>query len=133
MEEAFKRTKFKTKGEWLGLRDKCIGGSDAAAIVGCNPWKTSVELYQQKKGLVITKDISNEWAVKYGNKCEAPIRNIFKADYDGVFKVTHSNEHLTRLDKPYLGASLDGKILVLKDYDFRSYKNENEKMHLKKV
>ena len=40
----------------------------------------------------------------------------------GFFKVTHSNEHLTRLDKPYLGASLDSEILVLKDYDFRSYK-----------
>lgn len=130
--EAFKRTKFKKKGEWIGLRQKCIGGSDAAAIVGCNPWKTSVELYYQKKGLVEKPDISNEWAVKYGNTCEPAIRTIFKADYDGIFKVTNTKEHLTRLDKPYLGASLDGEILVLQDHDFRSYKNEHSKMHLKK-
>ena len=129
--EAFKSTKFKKREEWLGLRNKCIGGSDAAAIIGYNPWKTTIELFRQKKGLDEVGDISNEWAIKYGNTCEAPIRTIFAADYADKLKVTHAKEHLTRLDKPYLGASLDGELVVLQDFDFCSY-GSNEIIHLKK-
>ena len=31
--------------EWLMARREGIGGSDAACILGINPWKSSIQLY----------------------------------------------------------------------------------------
>ena len=36
--------------EWLKERKKGIGGSDAATVLGKNPWKTNVELWEEKTG-----------------------------------------------------------------------------------
>ena len=36
--------------EWLKHRRRGIGGSDAAAIAGLNPWKSPVEVYYEKLG-----------------------------------------------------------------------------------
>ena len=43
---------------WLRERQGGIGGSDAAAIIGCNPYKSNVELWKEKlleKEEMITK------------------------------------------------------------------------------
>lgn len=36
--------------EWLQQRTKGIGGSDVAAALGLSPWRTPVELWQDKRG-----------------------------------------------------------------------------------
>lgn len=36
--------------DWLKLRTKGIGGSDVAAALGLSPWRTPVELWQDKRG-----------------------------------------------------------------------------------
>ena len=38
-------TTFKDRNEWLEGRKGRIGGSDAACIVGMNPYKTNIELF----------------------------------------------------------------------------------------
>lgn len=47
-------TKIKTANhdEWLALRKQYIGGSDAAAVVGLNPWVSPYSLWAEKSGLV---------------------------------------------------------------------------------
>lgn len=47
-------TKIKTanREEWLALRKQYIGGSDAAAVVGMNPWVSPYSLWAEKSGLV---------------------------------------------------------------------------------
>ncbi len=40
--------------EWLGLRKTGIGGSDAAVILGISPFKSTLELWNEK-----VKDIQN--------------------------------------------------------------------------
>lgn len=40
-----------TRPEWLDLRRKGIGGSDAAAIAGLDPWKSAFAVYLEKVGL----------------------------------------------------------------------------------
>ena len=37
-------------GEWLQARSYGIGGSDASAILGMNPYKTNIELFEEKTG-----------------------------------------------------------------------------------
>ena len=41
---------FKDEEDWLNGRTNGIGGSDAAAIVGMNPYKTNIELFEEKIG-----------------------------------------------------------------------------------
>ena len=41
--------KFTGHREWLEERRKGIGGSDAAGILGLNPWKTAYRVYQEKR------------------------------------------------------------------------------------
>ena len=48
-----------SREEWLELRKKGIGGSDAAAACGLNPWKSKAQLYFEKTGQSV-KDIDNE-------------------------------------------------------------------------
>ena len=43
---------LKSHEEWLKSRTR-IGGSDAAAIVGLNPWLSNQELYDIKTGSVV--------------------------------------------------------------------------------
>lgn len=72
---------LKDRAEWLEHRKKYIGGSDCAAIVGQNPWKSNVELWLEKTGQVTPPDISDNPNVKFGTEAEPIIRELFKLNY----------------------------------------------------
>jgi len=46
--------------EWLKAREMGIGGSDASAVVGMNPYKTNIDLFEEKTGRIIPEDISEK-------------------------------------------------------------------------
>lgn len=50
---------LKCRDEWLQHRMSRIGGSDASCIVGMNPYRSNVELWQIKTGQVEPEDISD--------------------------------------------------------------------------
>ena len=60
---------LKDRAEWLKCRTK-IGGSDAAAILGMNPYKNNVELWEIKTGRAYADDISDKPYVIYGSQME---------------------------------------------------------------
>lgn len=99
---------LKSRDEWLERRRSFIGGSDAAAVVGLNPYKTNVELWQEKTGQLQPKDISGEIYVKYGHDAEAPLRELFKLDFPD-YQVFYVENNMWINDKyPFAHASLDG-------------------------
>ena len=49
-------TKEISHGEWLTLRKKSIGGSDAGTLMDMNPWSSPLSLYADKKGLTTPKE-----------------------------------------------------------------------------
>lgn len=62
MEEIYKIFDFKDEKEWISGRMNGIGGSDASSIVGMNPYKTNIDLFEEKIGRKIPEDISdNQW------------------------------------------------------------------------
>lgn len=67
--------RLKDRSEWLDRRQKRIGGSDASALIGMNPWKTKAELWDDKVA-GIRKEISSP-AIEYGTKAEEHIRELF--------------------------------------------------------
>lgn len=101
---------FKSKEEWLNARNGKIGGSDAACILGLNPWKTNVDLWREKKGLIHPKDISDNPSVKFGIEAEEYMREMFKLDYPEYHVEYIENNMWINSDYPDLHASLDGWI-----------------------
>jgi putative phage-type endonuclease len=66
-----------TRNEWLHARQRGIGGSDAAAVLGVSRWKTPLQVYLEKRGEVSVDDISGFAAVEWGNRLEPVIRQAY--------------------------------------------------------
>lgn len=96
------------RAKWLEARKNRIGGSDAACIVGMNPYRTNVELWEIKTGQVEAEDISDKPYVKYGSEAEKHLRELFKLDFP-QYKVSYVEDNMWLNDKyPFAHASLDG-------------------------
>lgn len=97
--------------DWLHARSGRIGGSDAAAILGCNPWMTNVQLWRYKAGKAKQKDISDKEVVKYGNNAEPLLRQLFVLDFP-QYEVLYEENNIFFNDKiPWAHASLDGWLV----------------------
>lgn len=102
---------LKDRNEWLRNRMKYIGGSDASAVIGLNPWKTNVQLWMEKTGQVIAQDISENPNVKFGTEAERHIREIFKLNYP-KYEVQYEENNSWLNDKfRFAAASLDGWLI----------------------
>lgn len=100
-----------TREEWLEERKKGIGGSDAAVILGLNPYKNNIQLWEEKTGRVQAEDISDRPYVKYGTQAEPLLRELFKLDFP-QYEVSHNENTIIKHPKyPFLFASLDGEIV----------------------
>ena len=104
--------KFRTREEWLQSRSRGIGGTDAATILGCNPYQTELELFSRLSGIEIAPKKDNA-SMQRGRGLEDPIRKAFEVDRP-EFRVyappRGGNWSFERVDKPYLRASLDGLL-----------------------
>lgn len=93
--------------DWLKHRTK-IGGSDASAILGKNPYKTNVELWKDKAFHLMPEDISDKPYVKYGTEAEKYLLELFKMDYPQYEMFYEENNMWTNDTYPFAHASLDG-------------------------
>lgn len=101
---------LKNRAEWLKNRTR-IGGSDAAAIVGMNPYMSNVELWEIKTGITTQRDISEEPYVKYGTEAEQHLRELFKLDFP-EYEMHYAENNMWTNDKyPFSHASLDGWLI----------------------
>lgn len=114
MEERFERCYSDTHEIWLKERGKGIGGSDSSVVMGLNPYKTLIELWEEKTRIRIPKDISNKPEVKYGKEAEKYIRGLFALSYPEYEVIYNSDEKLEILvdkENPFLRVSLDGELV----------------------
>lgn len=99
-----------SREDWLNHRER-IGGSDASAILGMNPYRTNIELWQIKTGQLIPEDISEKPYVKYGTEAEKYLRELFKLDFP-EYQVVYVENNMFLNDKYNFGhASLDGWLI----------------------
>lgn len=99
-----------TREEWLSMRHRGIGGSDAGTVLGVNKYKNNVQLWEEKTGRSVPKDISDKPAVIFGKQAEAPIRELFKQDFP-QYNVDYHEFYMYVNDKyPFIFATLDGEI-----------------------
>lgn len=107
---------LKDRSDWLQHRSGRIGGSEASAIVGLNPYQTNVDLWELKTGRIEPFDISDKPYVKYGTEAEQFQRELFKLDYPQYKVGYEENNMFLNDDLPFAHASLDG---WLRDQDGR--------------
>lgn len=99
-----------SREEWLQNRQR-LGGSDASAILGMNPYRTNIELWQIKTGQMVPEDISDKPYVKYGTQAEEHLRELFKLDFP-EYQVFYEENNMWLNDKyPFAHASLDGWLM----------------------
>ena len=102
---------FPTREEWLQARKNTIGGSDASVVVGMNPYKTNVDLWAEKTGLVTPEDISDKPYVKYGHDAEPLLRELFRLDFP-EYQVFYEENNLFLNEKyPWGHFSADGWLV----------------------
>lgn len=103
--------KIEEETNWHQERSKGIGGSDVASILGKNPFKTNVELWQEKTGRKKPADISAKACVLYGKKAEDFLREIFILDYP-EYEVTHNSFYIhVHKDYDFIRGSFDAELL----------------------
>ena len=101
---------LKDREEWLQNRKKYIGGSDASSVIGLNPWKSNVQLWEEKTGHVIPEDISSKPYVQFGICAEPIIRDLFQLNHP-QYKVEYiENNSWTNEKYPFAAVSHDGWI-----------------------
>lgn len=97
-----------SRDEWLQARGKRIGGSEASAVVGLNPYMSNTDLWSIKTGRREAEDISDKPYVRYGHDAEPLLRELFKLDFP-EYKVGYRDNNLFLNSRyPWAHASLDG-------------------------
>lgn len=105
-----KKVILKDREEWLKNRYR-LGGSDAASIVGLNPYKSNIDLWSEKVNAVVPEDISDKPYVRYGIDAEHHLRELFKLDFP-CYEVIYDENNMFLNDKyPFAHASLDGELI----------------------
>ena len=103
---------YKNRDEWLKGRVKGIGGSDSAAAIGKNPWRTNVDLWMIKTGRKEQADISDSDQVKYGIQAEEYLRRLYQLDNNDRYEVQYSpNIVLQSKEYSYMLYSPDGMLI----------------------
>lgn len=102
-----KSTLNMTREEWLAHRRSSIGGSDAATIVGLNPWGSPYELWADKLGRIPPKE-ENE-AMRIGHDLEQYVAERF-TEAAGK-RVRRENHILRNTAYPFAHANVDRLIV----------------------
>ncbi|MED0662223.1 lambda-exonuclease family protein [Geobacillus thermodenitrificans] len=98
--------------EWLRLRQKGIGGSDAAAIAGLNKWKSPVAVYFEKIGQSSEESVNSE-AAYWGTVLEDVVAQEF-SKRTGL-KVRRRNAILQHPEHSHMLANVDRLIVGRKE------------------
>ena len=92
-------------------RKKGIGASDTACVLERNPYKTNVELWEEKTGIRESEDISDKPHVKYGTEAEQYLRELFRLDFPEYDVTYEPYKMIANLKNyPFLFATLDGVL-----------------------
>ena len=99
-----------TRDEWLAIRAKGIGSSDAAAAIGLSSYKCALSLWLEKTGRQPSEDLSNKEAVVWGTVLEPVLAKMY-AERTGR-KVRRVNAVLQHPDHTFMLANLDREVIT---------------------
>lgn len=107
MANAARRIYVTSEEEWREIRKQGIGGSDAGAVCGVNPWKSPVQVWLDKTGQA--PDFEDNERMMWGRKLEDAVADHF-AEVNGI-KVRRNNAVLIHPEHDFMLANLDREIV----------------------
>jgi putative phage-type endonuclease len=102
-----KELAYQNKEEWLKLRKGYIGGSDAGAVLGLNPYKSAYTLWAEKTGKI--PEFEGNTITRVGSYLEDLVATMFTEDTGK--KVRRKNRILVNDDYPWACADVDRLIV----------------------
>ena len=111
-EDLFQRVEFdgtpeEVSAKWRAHRKMGIGGSDAGAILGLNPWRSPLEVWMEKTGRG-GEDRQNE-AMEWGTRLEPAVIQKFSDEHPEL-TVERPEWSAVSKEHPWMFASLDGVL-----------------------
>ncbi len=100
-------TRILTREEWKAIRKTGIGGSDAAAAAGIDPWRSPIALYLDKIGEA--PEIEENEAMEWGTRLEPVVAEKF-SDVTGL-KIQRRNAILHHPEHTWMLANVDRLIV----------------------
>lgn len=116
--------------KWLEARAIGIGGSDAAVIMGMNPYKSPYQLWLEKTGQVDPPDLSGNQYVYWGIKNESNIADWFQEETGKKVKrlgTLRSKEYtfmLANVDRTVVGENAGLEIKTAGVRQYRKWKDD---------
>ena len=105
--KVLKSTNNLSREEWLELRKSSIGGSDAASILGFNPWKSAIDVWMEKTGR--SKPIEDNERMRIGRDLEEYVAKRFEEETGR--KVRRKNAVLVHPEHEWMTANVDRLIV----------------------
>lgn len=99
--------KYNSHDEWLKIRSQYIGGSDAGAVIGMNPYKSAYTLWAEKTGRVPQFD--GNIVTKVGSYLEDFVAKLFEEETGK--KVRRKNRTILNTACPWACANIDRVVL----------------------
>ncbi|MEK4117658.1 YqaJ viral recombinase family protein [Paenibacillus sp. FSL W8-0919] len=99
-------TKGLERSEWLKLRQKGIGGSDASAVAGLNRYKSPVAVFMEKTGQIEPEEAGE--AAYWGTQLEDLVAKEFMARTG--LRVQRSNKMYKHPEYPWMLGNVDRLI-----------------------
>lgn len=117
---------YQDKEEWLSIRRGFIGGSDAGAVVGLNPYKSAYTLWAEKTGQV--PEFEGNLTTEVGSYLEDLVAQLFMSQAGKA--VRRKNRVLVNEDYPWACADVDR--MVVGEKAFLECKTTNSPVAVKK-
>lgn len=97
-----------THDQWLAFRRTGIGGSDMAAILGLNHWRSVLDVWLDKTGRAEPEAEQSEFAY-WGTRHEPMVADEFQIRTN--MKVRRCNYTLQSIENPFMLANIDREIV----------------------
>ena len=91
--------------DWLSLRKKSLGGSDASKVIGVNPFASPLSLYVEKLDISSPKETKSHGALWLGKRLEDDIALL----YEEVEGKKTRKDNIMWVDDEYLCGELRAK------------------------
>ena len=102
-----KEIAYGSKEAWLSIRKGYIGGSDAGAVVGLNPYKSAYSLWAEKTGKI--PEFEGNLTTEVGSYLEEFIAKLFERETGK--KVRRKNRILVNDQYPFACADVDRVVV----------------------
>ncbi len=102
-----KELAYQSREEWLSLRKNYIGGSDAGAVLGLNPYKSAYSLWAEKTGKVA--EFEGNLITEVGSYLEDFVAKLFERETGK--KVRRKNRMMVNDEYPFACADVDRMVV----------------------